>query len=647
MTERTDELLQLANSLVSDYSERDDMLDKLEHYYYLTGAKEQDTDAEGEIELVRQPHGTNTIDLVQDLLSGADLTVTMPAPGDTKRERTLADTSELYCMAALTQSERAQRMDFISRATWLVAMRGCVAGRVMAVDKWLDQKEDDAGDEVWAMASRIPLQMQLRDPRYVYPKFTADGLVYTVERWTRTVEDIRSSYGDDMLAGQDATTEIKWTEYWSASEYCYWADGEPVSKGSEVGVGPWRHNLGGNPCSFEFGRQAGKEEPDKRVRPLLEGQRTVIDRMDLLDTMMATFIERYTGDALVVHSDELGLEGSSRPQISTQSGATNYLLLDEKIEWLHAGRQPMELQALRNMLQTTFERGTFPGTMYGEDPGRVIAGYAINMLNQSGQARMKPIAECLSRLLEDMFSNVLMVTEHHVAEVLGESQIEFHTFADAEDDTGATSKTRKYHTLDAKALDGYYHVEVRIGDLMPADEQANVILATRARDMGQMGRPLLSDETIYDKYGLVKNTSRERELIDRQMAWADPVVRALTQRLYAAEIVEELKRDLLKAGVEEAELEAILQQAHQGQQQEQEPQVPPEMQAMMQQQMMQQAMQQQMMAQQAAQPPMVPPGVMPPQMQGAPVPVAPGMPGQPMTEEQMLPGMMPPGMPGV
>lgn len=616
MSDTAAELLALVERNVEDCSERDVMYDKLEEFYFLEGERDDD-DAEEEVEKVRLPHGTNTVDLVQDLLSGAGLQITVPAAGETAQKKKQADAAEDFLRTAIHESERARHVKVLGRAAWLAAMRGCLCGRVVAKDDWLEKVEDDEGLSSYQVRNRLPLQLQMRDPRYVYPKFGTDGLAFIAERWTRTVQDIRNSYGDDILPGRPLTEEIDWTEYWDTKQYCYWAGEEPVGRGG-VGAGPWPHGYGGNPYAWAFARQTAKAEPDKRIRPLLKGIQPVIRWLDLLDSMTMTFIARYNGDALNVYSDSMAAENSDR-FVDVSSGAVNYLLEGERIEWLRAGRQPLELGMLRNEFQAMLERGTFPGTLYGQDPGRVMAGYAINMLNQSGQTRMLPILACIEEFFSSLLENVLMVAENHVAPLVGGS-IEFFVYEDAEDDEGERRRVAGERKFEPEKLEGRYIVEVQLGEILPADEQANIVLATRARTADSSGRPLLSHESTMEKFKLTDSPQEERQRIDREMAWNDPVVMALRQKVYAAQAVMELRDELAELDVSDEEIEELIAKAQQTTLPE--PELP------------QTAMVNQPPGGPVGAPPMAPPGVMPPEMQG-------GGPQGPMQIPEQLRGIPP------
>ena len=175
-----------------------------------------------------------------------------------------------------------------------------------------------------------------------------------------------------------------------------------------------------------------------------------------------------------------------------------------------------------------------------------------------------------------------------------------------------------------------------MGDLLPQDEVGNVALATQARTPGVDNRPLLSDETILEKYKMVDDAADERMRIDRQEAWVSPELSELRRAVLVAEMKEELVERLKELDID---VDLLLESLNQGQiQQPQQQQldvgmdpgampqaVPPGMTGMPQ------------------EPPMggmlqtgMPTEVMPPAMLGFPPP--------PMTgvgEEQLPPGMSP------
>ena len=560
-----EELLDLATETIEEYGERDTMFTDLEPYYFLEGTKSDQEGSDEGIEIVHLPHGTNAIDLVQDLLADTEPGIVVPASGEGPTRKKVADTAEKYLRAVIHQSERAQKQSILSRAAWLVSMRGCIAGRVMGVEKWIE-RDEDAG--TWRTGQRVPLLLQLRDPLYVFPAFGLDGLAYVVEQRERTVKDLRNSLGDDVLPSAKLSDKVEWIEYWDDTYFCYWADGEPVTLGA--GAGPWPHRFGGMPYSFEFARQTGKTDPEDRVRPLLQGVRGVIDRLDLTDSAQATFIMQYNGDAVTVFSDKEEVD------LDLRSGAVNHLESGDRVEWLRTGRQPLEVESAGAKYAAQLQKGTFPDSMYGMDPGRILAGYALNMLNQSGQLRLKPMVKCLEEFLAELLENALMVSEHYLTELIGEP-IPFHLITEGEDEEGNTYRRKDDLTLDAKKLDGWYQVEVSLGELMPADEQANLMLALKAREQGPDGKPLLSWETVVDNYGLVKSVVDERDRIEREMAYHDPEVAALRQAVILETVKQELIEELEELGISPEEVLGKLAAQQQAAQQPPEEEIPPMM----------------------------------------------------------------------
>ena len=552
-TERLAELYERCTDTVDSYSERDTMLDKLEDYYFVELTDEEQNPAEG-IEVVKLPLGTNVIDLIQDLVANAEYTISVPALGTKPTHRANADSTEKFLHAVLDQSGRAQRQDLTGRAAWIGSMRGAVAGRVQVVDGWFSRDEKNKRE----IGRKLPILVQLRDPRSMYPEFGLDGLTYVVEKSTRAVRDVRKSYGEKMLEGKEPSEEVEWIEYWDDKVFCYWAGGQPCRRAGKGGMGPWPHLYGGMPYVYEFTRQTGRLEPEKRARPFLEAMTEVIDRLNMLMSQDATFAAQTIGTAWMVISETIGQENG--PDLDLGNGAMNYLQPGEDIRPIQAGRKPPEIAELQMKLDAVLERGTFPGSLYGEDPGRVMAGYAINLLNQSGQVKLNPIVTAIERLIASLCENVLMVAEHYVSRMV-DGPIPFYWVDDLEGEDGDTVRGQKEHKFDADNLKGIYRVEVNIGDLMPADEAANMQLAQQARAPGVHGLPLLSDETIADKYLKVRSPADERERIAREMARNDPEVLALERAVLVAEAKKELIETLTDLDVD---VESVLAQVEAG-----------------------------------------------------------------------------------
>jgi hypothetical protein len=333
----------LCDDVITEHSTRDTLYDDLEDYYFQENEKDPTAEHEQEgIEIVCLPHGPNAIELVQDLLSDAELTLTVPAKKDTDPERALADESEAFCELVLRDCERVQQQDPRGLAAWLVAMRGAVAGRVLPLPSFMEAavKGQKAARAWFDDRARLPLSLQIRDPRYVYPAWGRDGLVYIVERWTRTVRDIRRTYGEGVLPNRTEDEEVEWREYWDEKRFVYWADEEPVELFGESGITP--HDYGEIPYAYAFARQTAKMEPDKKVRPLLGAARHTIDLMDRLDSMDLTFIHQYVGT-----SWKIIYQGESKPKVSLGVGDKVFLREDEDIQPIQGGRRALELDTFR------------------------------------------------------------------------------------------------------------------------------------------------------------------------------------------------------------------------------------------------------------------------------------------------------------
>lgn len=560
--ERRDLYLERSRQAEEEYGSLVTMLEGLEPYYYLDYEIEHTEMLREGIEHVCMPWGTNAIDLVHDLLSVAGYSLSVPSMGPEKSHRSYAETQERYIQTVFDESERMQGQDLLSRAAMSGAMRGVVVGRAIHAPKWLERVKGEDGKYTYdtRVKGKIPIVVQLRDPLEVFPVFGRDGLMWVVESQQRRLRDIRQTYGKDILPDRkDEDQLIRWLEYWDDEEYCYWADNEPVKMGAGRGVvGPWAHRYGGIPYSYQFCRQTLSLEPDRRVRPLLVGLTGLIERSDLLDSMQMTFISTYIGSPITVK-----MIGPEKPRVSLKPRAINYIQVQESIDALFPGRTPVELQEMMQQISAHFERGTFPGSMYGTDPGRVMAGYAIAMLNQAGQARLNPIIHAIERCIASLGEKVLMISENYIQNKILERPIPFFYYLDEKDEnTGQLFRARKDMLFDASKLEGAYRVESKLGEVMPADKAANMSLAQAARSGGTTGRPLLSDSTILEKYAIVDSASDEKQRIDEEIAESSPELSALSRAIAIARLREDYLDELNDLGVD---IEATLAQIQAGQ----------------------------------------------------------------------------------
>jgi hypothetical protein len=533
MADKASDLWQIVTDLATRYGERDNWYDELEEYYFLEGQQEDAIRREEGIETVRQPHITNAVDLLCDLAADAGYSLSVPA-SDKATEKKAAESAELWLRAVLEEQQRVQHSNLLSRAAWLVAMRGAVAARVIYLP---DRVEESVDEETgYAIPGKFPLLVQLRDPRYVWPRFGVDGLDCVVERWSRTVADVRQTWGKDMLAGRKDEEDCEWTEYWDGSQYCYWADGQVVSKksGKEKGRGPWPHGLGCLPWVYEFSRQTGMTaDPMKRVRPLPAGVRGVVDHMNVLDSAALTAVVASQNSAWMVQSAQDGFKLDLTP------GAVNYLLPDEKVESLRRAELPRDIDPMRTQFSTQLERGTWPATMYGAYPGNV-AGYLVVTLNRAALAKLRPYITGLEALVEGVCELLLELSVNVLAPLVGNT-IPVWTVAGQGRD-----RARVETKLDTRSLPKPYRVECSLGEVLAADEAGNLQMARMATDGD---RPLLSQETARERYKLADDPGLEADRIAREQAMMDPEVMDLRMKIQKKRIMDELEVEAKKAGL--------------------------------------------------------------------------------------------------
>lgn len=545
---RAEELYELAEMVVEEYGARDGMLQALEPYYFLDGAQDPDQEDEQDetLEVVRLPHGTDVVDLIQAMLSDNELNISVPARSEKKRDLDLADEAERWLQALVAENERAAGQGMLGRAGWLVPMRAVFCARVVFQPRNLKR-----GEKGLEQGRKPAILLQMRDPLVVYPKFGEDCLLYVVERWERTVADVRSTWGEQVLAKRKADETVVWTELWTDSEYCYWADGAAMAR--EVGgvseAGPWKHSYGGLNYVYRFAQQTGLREPGRRGRPLLEAARHSIDAMNLVDTVELTTIREYGGDALVVTS-----ASGDQQKIDLSPLAVNYLRPGESIDWLRASRQPLDAARARAKYESAFQRDTLPYAVYGQDPGRIMSGFSLNLLTRSGQMRIRAVIEAIERGMEDLLSIALMVAENELAPLLEAGLVRAYMRGAHTKQDGTTRTVRQEVALNARELAGYYEVNVTLGEVMPQDDQANVMLALRTQQPGPSGRPLLSWRTTVERFKLVQSPAEERRRIDEEQAAQDPQVVELRRAIFAAKVREELVEEAEELGIDVEEV---------------------------------------------------------------------------------------------
>lgn len=504
------ELYEYGDELIARHAARDQLYERMDRLYF------QEREEEGEDEYVQRvtlPLATNAVDLVADLASTQELAIEVAAVSESRKAKEEADALERWFASWLRMNERYGRGNFRHQMAWYAAMRGMVVVRVLPDIDGL-QKYEGSGE--------IPVVLQVREPARVYCDWGPRGLRAVVEEYERTYGSVMREYGK-VLSDEEYTDGdvVRWREYWDAERCAYWVNGEPVRVGGRL-VRP--HAYGCIPYGVAWARSTPVGEPHWAARPMLAGVERLIENIEVLASIMATAGVHVIDSAFAVYGQRYGT-GESQLQLDLTPGAINYFdpSLGERIEAIQRPPLPQDIYQLMTLFLAQFQQGTFPVAMYGE-VGRQMAGYAINLMTQSGRRALLPIWGAVERAHEIAIEKCVEIVRELVGPAYGKP------LPLTVEEEGEGRRLRRRVELDWQKLPADFEVRCRLGDPLPADRASNLRMAIEAVRAG-----LLSQETALTDYGIVQDATEE-------------MMRIFVERVVAKSIDEEARRVAIARG---------------------------------------------------------------------------------------------------
>lgn len=482
------DLYEQAQALIDEHQDRDALYDRLDDLYDQVG-NARDAEKPLDVQLVKMPYATNAVDLVTDLASQQELRVEVPAAGETKKAKERADEQEQWLKALKRANEKRQHRNFTGELAWAATQRA------QCVLRTLFHPRAGEGDE--EAGSGLPVILQVRDPRYVYAQEGVNGTALVVEGWKRQAGEIRRLYPKVLDDELPAESEVEWLEVWTDKYRAYFAHGSPVKVGGKELV---PHGYGLIPYAFGMARTTARPGVALRYRPLLAGIEDTLKMVDIWFSVLATAGWASVTNAWGVFTDD------DQKALDTTPGSINYFRQNDRVLPIQRGTLPPDFFQLGTLLQIAIQQGTFPAAMYGQLTGQ-MAGYAINMLNQSGRRPLLPIWHAIEACWEEAFRNAVLICREKVAPLVGEQVPLVVTSKGTAD--GQQTIIKRQLRLDTQEIGDDFEVLVTLGDPMPADEAANLRMAMEATNART---PLLSVETALRRFGLSDEPTAE---IDR------------------------------------------------------------------------------------------------------------------------------------
>jgi hypothetical protein len=538
-----EELLEQADELFDDARDRNQMYDALDEIYAPTehAAGQPAAGADNEnVQLVKMPYGTSAVDLVADLAANQEVLIEVPASKETDSAQKTADAQERWLRALLQANGAVQGKKnlLVGHGAWLAAMRAACVMRVLYLDHAVTQPQ---GADKY-LVTGLPLLLQNRDARNcVYAEGGYQGIDFVAERSARSVRQLRrlypAAFPDEDRYPDGATAQ--WTEVWTPQHVAYFVDGRPVRMGGQK---VRAHGYGCLPYAIGLGRTTPVER--LKYRPLLEGVRTVGANLNTVVSILATAGWHSAVDATNVFSDDYGTANDKR-QVDANPGAINYFGRADRVEAYQRAPLPQDFFRLLDAFLAAYQQGTFPFAMFGQ-VGTAMAGYAINLLTQSGRRALAPIMSAVEGCLEGILRCAAIVCREKLAPLVGpEIPLQVPLYQNETDEQRKARRVRRELRLDTRAIGDDWQCTVSLGDVMPADEAANLRMALEATNARL---PLLSVQTALTKFKIVPDAADEltrigSEAMVRELGKVEQVKVAVERGLLPPEVLERMQQE--------------------------------------------------------------------------------------------------------
>jgi len=235
---------------------------------------------------------------------------------------------------------------------------------------------------------------------------------------------------------------------------------------------------------------------------MLSGVQALAHNLDTAFSILATAGWQVVVGGVNVFSDNYG--AANGKQYNTTPGSVNYFASNDRVEPYQRAALPSDFLELVQLWLQAYQAGTFPFAMFGQAPGS-MAGYAINMLTQSGRRSIAPIWKAIESAYEGAFYNAITLCREFVAPLLGTDEIPLFV-SDTARVGERDRRVKRTLKLDVSKTGPEWACEVRLADPMPQDEAANLRMALEATKGG-----LLSQQTALTKFQVVDDALAEME----------------------------------------------------------------------------------------------------------------------------------------
>jgi hypothetical protein len=402
-----------------------------------------------EVESITTADPFNIVQLVQRFVA-SDLRLDVPYLSAEDDDDERSETMEEWATSFWQRACRQQGRNLTDDMTWFSAVRG----RGIVHTSWVYEALKDMG----LQDRRLPILPRILDPfnagvkrgpywaDYGYHQYSADT-AYIKQMYPKFQFDDARRY-----TWQKGKTKYKVIDFYWLDKGSIW---NAVSVNGKFAKNPVKTDYpelpliewyaDGAPLDDELSKSLGILHPIADLWPY---------KCELASAI---------GTGLLYYFDPIVKAIGFNKEIEVEPGAVINLTKDQDIDFVRGEPNVPMADKMLQLIQTSMDQSTFPAVLYGEQPGGVQAGFAINNLATQARNRVKTIRGNLEGALEAVFEQVFAIVE-----IMGDEK-----GVDVWGGSTMTDRSRPIH-LDKDIIKGNYATEVSLIPEIPTDETGRI-----------------------------------------------------------------------------------------------------------------------------------------------------------------------------
>lgn len=546
------------------------------------------------IRSVVMPDPFNIIQLLQRMVAD-DMRVEIPSLSVKEDDEDRSELLEEWLVACDFESNRMRGRNHVNDMVWQSGVLGRGAARVIYTGGILPDGMD------W----KLPIAREILDPRNVGIARTYYGTEWGYHKYKQTRSYIERYYPKFKLEDKDKFTPRNyWNDKYTVIDFWAWHKGKvwhTVTIDDKFAMSPKATDYPDVPIVEWYADGAPVDDEMGRSLSILHPIRDVYQtKNDFISTMVTGMEYHYNPMIVTTNMGEQRLQFGPGSRVDKRE--------DQQLEAFRVEPNVPMAQNMLSLLQTGIDQATFATSTYGDGPGGVTAGFAINNLAQASRARANVIRGNIEAALEAQNQILLGIVDRVASdegiEIFGRSS------------RGDRGKPLR---LTAKNVKGNYANRVNCTPEQTTDDNQKIMTWMSMVDKGIVSKMLMRNRVIN-----VAMPRDEETRVAAEQALMMPEIQQKTTLRALQKTRKQEDWELLIVGtplqaLHEQEMQWREQKGHEAE--------------LAKQQRAEEKRQKQLQEQMAQMPPPMPPGMMP---GGMPPEGPPGIPP---------PGMMPPGMP--